>query len=66
MFHWQYYLAAVVIRAQSLHSHICVNTHIFYNIEMLVRQKKFKKNGTAVNAVFQGNLSTSIGSPAMV
>jgi hypothetical protein len=49
-------LVVTVIHIQSLHSQTCVYIRIFFNIEMLFGQKKWK-NRTTVNAACQGNLS---------
>jgi len=41
----------------SMHSDVCVYIHMFFTIETLIGQEKYKRNGIAMNAACQGNLS---------
>jgi len=46
----------------SMHSDVWIYTHVVHNIETLVGQAKYKRNGIAMNAACQGNLSVwSVG-----
>jgi hypothetical protein len=47
-----------------MYSDVCilVYSHVLHNIETLVGQEKYKRNGTAMNAACKGNLSVwSVG-----
>ena len=62
----QCYLVATVIHIQSVRSHICVYVHTFFTIHRRWsgKGKKKKKIGTAVNVVYQVNLSACQGNLA--